>query len=220
MNQLSAPSCCLPQTRREVRREERRSAILEVATRYFLEHGYAATTMSEIAAALGGSKGTLWNYYASKELLFADVLERAITEFRNQLSLALNPEEPMRDALLQFCVRYCERIVKPESVALYRLVMSEVGRFPEVGRIFYERGPRQVHRLLSNFLGQAMDKGELRAADPLEAAQFLIALCMGRGHLRLLTGVTQGLSRADARVEAEGALDMFLRAYAGPATTA
>jgi len=153
-------SCCPPLTRREARREERREAILDVAARYFLEHGYAATTMSGIAAALGGSKGTLWSYYASKELLFADVLERVTSEFRAQLSLALNPDEPVETGLRQFCSRYLARLTHPDGLALHRLVMGEVSRFPEVGRIFYERAPRRVHELLATFLERAI-KGEI-----------------------------------------------------------
>jgi AcrR family transcriptional regulator len=206
-------SCCPPLTRREARREERREAILDVAARYFLEHGYAATTMSGIAAALGGSKGTLWSYYASKELLFADVLERVTSEFRAQLSLALNPDEPVETGLRQFCSRYLARLTHPDGLALHRLVMGEVSRFPEVGRIFYERAPRRVHELLATFLERAMERGELRRADPLEASQFLTALCMARSHLKLLTGVAPVLSPDAAEADAEAAIDVFLRAY-------
>ena len=61
--------------KREARKEERRLAILDVAKRSFLESGYSATSMSAISVELGGSKGTLWNYFPSKEELFAAVLE-------------------------------------------------------------------------------------------------------------------------------------------------
>lgn len=211
---LSEPACCPPLTRREARREERREAILDVAAQYFLEHGYAGTTMSGIAAALGGSKGTLWSYYASKELLFSDVLERATRDFRAQLSLALNPDEPVDAALRQFCSRYLARLTNPEAIALYRLVMGEVVRFPEIGRIFYERAPRRVHELLASFLDRAMDRGELRRADPLQAAQFLTALCLSRSHIKMLTGVIPALTPSEAEADATAAIDLFLRAYA------
>jgi TetR/AcrR family transcriptional repressor of mexJK operon len=52
------------------RRDKRREAILDVARSVFSEEGYAATSMSSIAARLGGSKGTLYNYFKSKEELF------------------------------------------------------------------------------------------------------------------------------------------------------
>jgi AcrR family transcriptional regulator len=214
MDAASDQSCCPPLSRREARREERREAILDVAGRYFLEHGYAGATMSGIAAALGGSKATLWNYYGSKELLFADALERATREIREQLSLALNPDEGVAAALGSFCSRYLDRLTNPEGIALYRLVMGEVVRFPEVGRIFYERAPLGVHQLLADFLEQAMARGELRRADSFDAAQFLTALCMARSHTKLLTGVTPLLTHAQAQADARAAIDVFLRAYA------
>lgn len=214
MTAVPATDCCPPLSRREARREERREAILDVAARYFREHGYAATTMSGIAAALGGSKGTLWNYYASKELLFSDVVERATREFRTQLSLTLVPAEGARVALGKFCLRYLERLTHPEGISLHRLVMGEVARFPEIGRIFYERAPLGLHRLLAGFLDSAMERGELRRADPFDAAQYLTALCLARSHVKILTGMSPVLNHAQAKADAEAALEVFLRAYA------
>src|SRR6202789_1904440 len=52
------------------RRDQRREAILRVAGEVFLEEGYSAASMSTIAARLGGSKGTLYNYFKNKEELF------------------------------------------------------------------------------------------------------------------------------------------------------
>lgn len=214
MGDIPGPINCAAPSRREARREERREAILDVAARYFLENGYAATTMSGIAAALGGSKGTLWSYYASKELLFGDVLERATQDFRAQLSLALNPEEDVAAALGKFCSRYLDRLTNPQAIALYSLVVGEAARFPEIGRIFYERGPLSVHRLLAGYLEQVMDRGDLRRADAFEAAQYLTALCLARSHTKTLARYTDVLTRAEAEADARAALDVFLRAYA------
>lgn len=207
------PAGCDPPSRREARREERREAILEVATRYFLDHGYAGTTMSGIAASLGGSKGTLWSYYASKELLFGDVLDRATKSFRTQLGLVLNRDEPLEDALLQVCNRFLERITDCSAVALHRLVVGEAGRFPEMGRIFYERVLQRVHQPLSRFIAAAMERGELRRDDPSEAANVLTALCMADCHQQLVTGVIDRLPPERVEKLAGGAVEKFLRAY-------
>jgi AcrR family transcriptional regulator len=56
-------------------RDEKRAAIVKIAYEAFLTDGYAATSMSSIAAKVGGSKATLYNYFASKEELFAAVIE-------------------------------------------------------------------------------------------------------------------------------------------------
>src|SRR3546814_18750006 len=60
-----------PAGRRQARRDEnharKRRKILEIAGRHFLDHGYAAATMSAIASELGGSKTTLWDHFPSKQ---------------------------------------------------------------------------------------------------------------------------------------------------------
>ncbi len=208
----NAPS----QSRREARRQSRRDAIIDVAARWFLEHGYAGTTMSAIASAVGGSKGTLWSYFPSKEELFSAVLDHATTEFRAGLSLTLQPAADVADVLHTFCNSFLEKVLSPEAIALSRLVMGEAGRFPEVGRIFLERGPRRTQKMLGLFLGQEMGRGLLRRDDEILAAQTLISLCMSRLHQQMLLGAIDVPSPAAIAAEADRAVDIFMRAYAPP----
>ena len=208
-------------SRRETRRQDRRDAILAVAEQYFREHGYSATTMSAIAAALGGSKGTLWAYFPSKEALFTAVVDQATTAFRAQLSATLNPEGDIQPSLRNFCLRLLEKVVSPEAIALHRLIVAEAGRFPELGRIFYERAPRLTTALLADFLDGAMKRGQLRADTPLDAAHFLMQMCVSRSQQQLLFGLTDRVDAARATADVDRALDLFMRAYAPgqPATS-
>src|SRR3546814_1098206 len=91
--------------RREERKTQRRASILEVARRSFFEKGYAATTMSGIAATLGGSKSTLWRYFSSKEELFAAVLDDATAEFKRELG-ELRSEEHTSELQSQMRTSY------------------------------------------------------------------------------------------------------------------
>jgi AcrR family transcriptional regulator len=209
--QQSLSSC---PTRREVRREARREAILDVAAPYFLDHGYAGTTMSGIAAALGGSKGTLWSYFPSKELLFAAVIDRVTQAFRAQLSLILNPHDGIETALRRFCLEFVRKVTSPEAIALHRLVVGEANRFPEMGRIFYDRAPRQTQQLLAVFLADAMERGQIRRHDPLAAARQLIAMCMLGSHQHRLMSVIDEVSAEAIDAEVDGAMQTFMRAYA------
>lgn len=206
-----------PPSRREVRRQSRREAIVEVAAGWFLDHGYAATTMSAIAAELGGSKGTLWNYFPSKELLFSAVLDRMTTEFREQVSLALNPSDDLETALRKFCHKLLGKVTSADAIALYRLIGGEVSRFPEIGRIFYDRGPRLTQQLVADFLAGAMDRGSLRHDDPLGAARVLVGLCLYGCHQQMLLGVIDAATPEQIANDANRAVDIFMRAYAVPA---
>lgn len=200
--------------RREARREARRLAILDVATPYFLEHGYAGTTMSGIAAALGGSKGTLWSHFPAKDLLFAAVIDRETDAFRAQLSLILTARDGVEAALRRFCLEFLRRVTANDAIALHRLVIGEANRFPHVGRIFFERGPRQTQQLLAGFLRTAMTRELLRGDDPLTAARQLTGLCMYGCHQQLLMGVIDGVTAELIEADVDRSMETFLAAYA------
>ena len=170
--------------------------------------------MSAIAAKLGGSKGTLWSYFESKEVLFAAVIERVTDAFRARLLVILNTRDAIGPALRRFCAEFLRKITSPEAIALHRLVVGETNRFPEVGRIFYARGPQLTQRLLADFIEAAMARGELRSDDALTAARQLTALCMYGGHQQMLMGLAQALTPEAIQAEVDRATATFLRAYA------
>jgi TetR/AcrR family transcriptional regulator, mexJK operon transcriptional repressor len=199
--------------RREANRLSRRETILDVAQGSFMEHGYDGTTMSGIAAELGGSKGTLWSYFPSKEALFAAVVDRATQEFRRQLTVILNPEDELEVTLKRFCEQYLAKVTSNEGIALYRLVIGESCRFPELGRIFYERAPRQTQLLLAEFIAGAQARGQLQEIEPLRAAQHLIWLCMSDHYQMRLTGLIDDISMEELAQDIDAALTTFMRAY-------
>lgn len=200
--------------RREARRIDRRDAILTVAYASFVEHGYAATTMSGIATTMGGSKATLWSYFPSKEALFAAVLDKATAAYRAQMSSLLHVCGDPARTLRTFCNSFIEKVTSPEAIALYRLAHAEAGRFPEMGEIFYDRAPRTLRSLLGDFIASAMERGLLRQDDPMRAATILTSLCMAGSHQQLLLGRLQEMTPELIAADAELATDVFLRAYA------
>lgn len=200
-------------SRREARKHERRACILEVARQSFFENGYAATTMSEIAARLGGSKGTLWSYFPSKEALFTAVIEEATAEFRRSLNEVLELHEDVPSTVDRLCLHFITKLTSPLALRLYRLIHGEGIRFPELGRIFYERGPRNVKALIASYLEQCMDEGTIRKVDTLVAAQHLLGLCMLGSHQRLMFNVIDAANPEEVKAEAKAAADAFVRAY-------
>lgn len=169
--------------------------------------------MSAIAAALGGSKGTLWSYFPSKEELFTAVIDHVSTMFRAELTEILDPCGDLKLTLKTLCLRFQQKVTAPNAIALHRLVVAEASRFPEIGRIFYERAPRLTTMLLADFLSGAMARGQLRQDDPVFAAQVLISLSYVRVQQQLLMGLAHEITPAQQEDEAERALRLFLRAY-------
>jgi TetR/AcrR family transcriptional repressor of mexJK operon len=205
-----------PIGKREQRKAERRGLILDIAQQSFLEQGYDRTTMSGIAEAMGGSKGTLWSYFDSKEALFAAVIDQAAAHFRTDLIAALDPSGTPETGMRSFAETFIRKITSAESIALHRIIVGESPRFPELGRIFYARAPGVMRELLANYIAIQMEAGTLRKDEPMKAAGMFLSLCDGGHHKRVLWGVER-YSGAMAKEEAVIAVEHFLRAY-GPET--
>jgi AcrR family transcriptional regulator len=197
---------------RKLNKEKRRAAIIEIAKRSFLKNGYEGTAMSAIAREMGGSKGTLWNYFRSKEQLFAAVIESMASAFKLFTSMALNPEQDIATVLINFCENFIFRISSPEPIALQRLIVSQTDRFPEIGRIFSDHGPAVNKLMMANYLGQQMLAGVIPVDDPEEAAGMLLDLCTAGYHDEVL----YGLRLKDEEIEIKQAAKVakhFLRCF-------
>lgn len=202
-------------SRREARREDRRDTIIAVASESFFKKGYAATSMSAIASKLGGSKATLWNYFPSKEELFAAVIDQRTETYREQLTELLKPVGCVETTLANLSRSLLEKVGTPHAIALHRLIVAESHQFPELGRIFYERGPRMTTELLSEYVARAMERGELRNDDPETACRSFITLCIHSVQQRQLLGLIGPLSKDQIEAETERTVSVFMRAF-GP----
>ena len=193
----------IAQKSRGPRCDRRREAIIEVARDIFLSEGYGAASMSTIAAAVGGSKGTLYAYFRSKAELFGAVLSNTTEDLGGGQVFPAVPEPPCThlDELTARLTRIGQTLLtfmcRPQTVALYRLVIGEAGRFPELGETFYKAGPQDKIEHLSRLLGGAMDHGLLRTDDPALAAAHFLSLCRARTHQHLLWGLAPEPSEAE-----------------------
>ena len=201
-----------PPGRREARKADRRRAILEVAERSFRERGFADTSMSTIAAELGGSKTTLWSYFPSKDALFAAVIDSKIETFQAKLDEALIPAGGTAAALTRFGTIFLNKILDPHSVALQRLIVAETERFPQIGEAFAVRGPDRVRQRLCRYLEEEMQAGRLRKGDPLVAAHQFIGLCQSGCYLdRIWRPARQSPIKVEKDVA--NAVDTFMRGW-------
>lgn len=197
------------------RGEVRRAEILGIAREVFLKQGYAAASMSAIAARVGGSKGTLYNHFRSKEALFTAFLTEAcaveaahtfdFSEFRGDV----------RAELQRLGGRFLCFVLSDTVAAVHRLVIAEGARFPELGRAVYEIGPREGIDRVSTFLKAQTSAGRLRVDDPHRAAEQFLELCKAGLHQRRLWGLTDATSDAEIEANVGAAVDVFMAAY-GP----
>ena len=205
-------NACL--SRREARRRGRRGASIGGAKRTIRENGFAATTMSSIAAELGGSKGTLWSYFPGKEELFAAVLRDATGVYHASLAELLDTGGEVEPTLLRFSHDLLRKVTSPDAIALHRLVAAEASRFPKMGAIFQELAPLSTRNLLARFLEAAMAKGQLRRADAMLAARALVVLTLSGCHQQMIWGDMRAPAAGQIDADVSFAVDCFLRAYA------
>jgi AcrR family transcriptional regulator len=199
------------------RGDAKRRAILDVAGEVFRTQGYAAASMSEIAAKVGGSKGTLYNYFRSKEELFSAFITGTCQELAASYFDILPPigeGKPVRESLVDLGVNLMDFLQTPAIVAMHRLVTAEVGRFPEIGAIFYEAGPKNGERRFAQYFERAIADGRFPAGDPHVLGQRLKDLVMSDVYLRLQWGVLAHIDPAELREHVAASVQIFLRAFA------
>jgi len=205
---MSAVASRLPRTDRD----ERRETILQIAHAAFLEDGYAATSMSGIAAKVGGSKATLYNYFSSKEDLFAAVIEERCRDFHEMLYEADLESLDFRKALTILGERAVRWMLRDDSIATYRLITAEAGRFPELGRAFYLAGPHKGKEMLAEFFGRAAERGHIKPGYMMGMGINFMVLCKGELQHRKLWNLDEPTDK-DIETSVANAVNMFLAAY-------
>ncbi len=104
-------------------------------------------------------------------------------------------------------------LLEPDSIAIYRLVVAEGGRTPELGRAFYEAGPVRLQARLAAYLRRMDEHGMLSVPEPEIAAVELVSLIRADLHLKALFAFDRLPGPAEIRRRAEAAVQTFLRAY-------
>lgn len=188
--------------------------VLDAAQRVFSQYGYGATSMDTLAQVAGVSKATVYAHFGSKKALFAAMV-RAECQ-RSMAEMAIPAEEDgrdLRETLTRIGHNFLRLILRPRVLAIFRVVIAETPRFPELGRIFYASGPELTLAGVARYLERADSQGQIATDDPQLAAHQFLGMLRGDLHLRGLLGVADTPPMQLQRI-ADQAVEAFLRAYA------
>ncbi|TMV68177.1 TetR/AcrR family transcriptional regulator [Thioclava sp. BHET1] len=192
--------------------------VLEGARTVFLRDGFEGASVDDIAREAGVSKATLYSYFPDKRLLFTEVTR---VECQRQADRAMtfdDPALPAAEALTIAARRIISVATSEAGQRIYRICVAESDRFPELGRAFYDSGPRLARERLAEYLRLATARGELRIEDVDFAAEQFYELCKAGLHARLIFGANS-CSALDLDRTITGAVEMFMARYANrPAT--
>lgn len=192
--------------------DERRDHIIAVAAEAFAQEGYGATSMSSIAARLGGSKATLYKYFPSKEALFEAVMgqrcDRMLAPLR---TLRSSDSDDLETLLAGFGVRFLEKIYEPGAHDVFQMIHAEGPRFPELANAFLRAGPDAVMEELCATLGRFAAAGQITCPDLRLAAGQFLGMLRGDSHLRFAIGARAVPDRAEIERQAAQAARVFAR---------
>lgn len=159
----------------------KREQILTAAQRLFVERGFERTSMEAIREAAEVSKPTLYTHYQNKEALFADVVGNVVSSVAGEWipsvennNVALNTPQELSVALTAFAQHAIAGLMRPEYIALVRLVVAEMPKFPQLGEIFRTAGPERGLRTFAVLLENACAHGSANIEDTEMAARLFI----------------------------------------------
>lgn len=196
--------------------DPRREAILRHARRYFTSEGFAATKMEPIAREAAVSTATLYSYFASKDLLFAAVIEDASDDFARQMDAVQAQDGPARQRLTSFIAAYAAFMSDPFVRSIFRLVMAERPRFESVAMRFFERGRSYFGAALITSIVELTNRGELACSKPSWAAGQLMGMVEHPVFfVPLVTGDEVKARRSIDQI-ADDAVETFLHRFGAP----
>lgn len=155
-----------PPARHERRKAARPSELLDAALDLFVEKGFAATRVEEIAARAGVSKGTLFRYFASKEELFRAVVHESLAARMDAWQAEYGLFQGSTPEMLHYFLQaWWTRVGDTRASGITKLVMTEAHNFPGVARYYHQAVVRPSQALIRRILQRGVDSGEFRPVD-------------------------------------------------------
>jgi TetR/AcrR family transcriptional regulator, mexJK operon transcriptional repressor len=194
-------------------------SILAAAKRTFLAAGFGAVSMDTIAREAGVSKATVYSHFAGKEELFGAVIGRECERYFARFSAGELDPHDVRTSLTVLGRRFLELLLSPEAIALYRIILGEVTRFPSLGEVFWRAGPERQRIQIEAFLKSASASGTLALSDTRLAAEQFVSLVRGDIQLRQVLRLADDTDQRGIVAAVEGAVATFLQAFEGRSGT-
>jgi TetR/AcrR family transcriptional repressor of mexJK operon len=189
--------------------------VLDVATEYFLQHGYRGASINAMARSSGISKESIYRYFSSKQQLFEAVIGRELIEYRRSLrglDVTLRSSD-LRVALITLAETILGIITTDRTMALRRLIFEEATRSPEVGQHYYKIGPEQAYTVLEGVFATHAHES---CFDIPTLAKHFIGLLTWRVTLERQCAVRGQPSREEIEDLSASLVDDFMKAFLKP----
>jgi TetR/AcrR family transcriptional regulator, mexJK operon transcriptional repressor len=183
----------------------------------FLQKGYLATNMDEIASLAAVSKQTVYKHFPGKEMLFIEIVSSVTSGAGDRVHSEmpdLAKDEDVGEYLERYAYRQLAIVLTPRVMQLRRLVIGEVGRFPELAKALFDGGPKRAMTAMAALFERLADRGLLAVDDPMVAASQFNWLIMGEPLNRAMLLGDEGIPKpAELRRHAAAGVHVFLATY-------
>ncbi len=163
---------------------DKQQAVLKAAASIFLTYGFSAATTDMIQRESGISKKTMYSCFPSKEAMFIAVMEYECAVIA-ELFQAIHANGNISQTLMQLGTAYLQLILSPSASALFRVIIAEAPRFPEIAHQFYMTGPKGVYEKLAKYLNEAAKNREIDIQSIGDSAASILFINMVRGEAQL-----------------------------------
>ena len=188
--------------------------VLQAARSLFLGGAYDAVSTDAIARTAGISKATLYSHFISKEMLFAIMIREECRSIRERMPKPELKGDDIATVLTRIAHEHAAILTTTDALSFYRSVVAQTPRFPELGRIFFEAGPRTLLNRIADALREAVADGQLSVPDIDGAATQFMALIAGNIPMTVMLGFAPP-TNTDWQRQIESGVVMFLARYAG-----
>ncbi len=191
--------------------------ILTMASQMFMEHGYSAISMDALAEAVPVSKRTLYNHFSDKKALFTAVMQSRCKTVFDALSKTIHEGLSVEETLTILGKRYLSVIFEPDAINIYRVALTEAQQFPELGKLFFESGPKRSVGLLTEYFELVHTQGELHIPHPELAANIFMGMLSNRLQMKCMLGIQKKVSAKVCDDIVKYAVRLFINGHQGKA---
>lgn len=184
--------------------------MLKVAGKMFIEKGFDAVSMDAVAEAVPVSKRTLYNHFKDKNTLFVSVMQSRCGSIAEALEQSIQEGKDIEITLKNIGKKFLDTVLEPDSVNMYRTIITKSQQFKELGKLFYESGPKRSRTLLATYFTKLSNNGEFEVSNPELSANMFISMLLNRVQMQCLLGQRDVVHEKEKQEIIDYAVKIFL----------
>ena len=196
--------------------EERRNSILDAAGTVFFEQGFSGASVDSVIEIVGGSKRTIYDEFGNKEGLFTALVIRCADRVVSDVASDFLENNDIRETMIRFGRRLLETYQTADLIGIYRIILLEAERFPDLARTVYEKGAGRASQNLADALKRAKSQGGISITDFAAVASHFVSMMRGNEYLRVVLGLRGKIVGREADAFVKSAVDLCMYGITAP----